>query len=121
MYNPINWLEIATSDLERAQEFYAKVFDLEFQFVEMPDSKMYMFGDPDKKGSGGCLNYGEGVVPSIEGTLIYFSSEDLNVPLERVEQAGGKVLIPKTDIGENGFFAHILDSEGNKIGLHSTK
>jgi predicted enzyme related to lactoylglutathione lyase len=121
MYNPVNWLEIATSDLERAKEFYAKVFDLEFQFVEMPDSKMYMFGDPDKKGSGGALVYGGGAKPSTEGALVYFSSDDLSIQIERVEQAGGKVLVPKTDIGENGFFAHVIDSEGNKIGLHSLK
>lgn len=121
MYNPVQWLEIATNDLERAKAFYHKVFNLEFQFVEMPDSKMYMFGESEKIGSGGCLISSSENKPSTEGTVVYFSSEDLSVELARVEDAGGKVLIPKTDIGEFGHFAQIIDSEGNKIGLHSMK
>ena len=121
MYNPIHWLEIATKDLERAKKFYETVFKLEFQYVEMPDSKMYMFGEQEKIGSGGCLVYSETNIPSTEGSLVYFSSEDLSNELAVVEQAGGKILLPKTDIGEFGYFAHIIDTEGNKIGLHSMK
>ena len=119
MNNPIQWLEIATTDIERAKQFYQTVFDLSFEFVEMPDSKMYMFGEPEAMGSSGCLVHGEGYVPSGHGTVVYFECKDLNEELSRVEAAGGKILIPKTDIGEFGFFAHILDTEGNKIGLHS--
>jgi len=51
MNNPVQWCEIAATDLERAKGFYAKVFNLEFQLIEMPDSKMYMFGASDKVGS----------------------------------------------------------------------
>jgi len=47
--------------------------------------------------------------------------EDLSTPLSKVESAGGKILLPKTAIGQNGFMAHILDTEGNKIALHSMK
>ncbi len=121
MNNPVQWLEIATTDLERAKNFYAKVFNLEFQFIDMPGSKMYMFGQPDKPGSAGCLVHSEDNKPSAEGTIIYFSSEDLATEASKVEAAGGKLIIPKTDIGEFGFFAHILDTEGNRIGLHSQK
>ncbi len=119
MNNPVQWLEIATSDLERAKKFYADVFNVDFQFVEMPDSKMYMFGAPGAVGASGCLVQAAESKPSTEGTLVYFSSEDLSGELDRVESAGGKVVVPKTDIGEFGFFAHILDTEGNKIGIHS--
>ncbi len=119
MNNPVQWLEIATNDLERAKNFYAKVFDLEFQFVEMPDSKMYMFGDPSRIGSSGCLVQGEDSKPSAEGTIIYFSCENVATHALRVESAGGKVIVPKTDIGEFGFFAQFIDTEGNRIGLHS--
>jgi predicted enzyme related to lactoylglutathione lyase len=119
--NPVQWFEIATTDLERAKNFYAKVFDLEFQFVEMPDSKMYMFGAPDAIGSGGCLLHSAEVKPSADGTRVYFSCEDVDIQAGRVEEAGGKLLLPKTDIGEFGFFATIIDSEGNRIGLHSNK
>lgn len=121
MYNPVQWLEIATIDLERAKNFYEKVFKLDFQFVEMPDSKMYMFGETEKIGSGGSLVNSDDSKPSTEGTLVYFSSEDLTNELDRVEDAGGEVIFPKTNIGEFGFFAHIIDTEGNKIGLHSMK
>jgi predicted enzyme related to lactoylglutathione lyase len=121
MYNPIHWLEIATTDLDRAKKFYETVFKLEFQYVEMPDSKMYMFGEQEKIGSGGCLVYSGTHKPSMEGSLVYFSSEDLANELDRVEHAGGKIILSKTDIGEFGYFAHIIDTEGNKIGLHSMK
>lgn len=119
MNNPVQWLEIATTDLERAKNFYAKVFDLEFQFMAMPDSKMYMFGDPDKVGSSGCLVQGEGSNPSADGTIIYFSCDDVATQAARVESAGGTVIVPKMDIGEFGFFAQFIDTEGNRIGLHS--
>lgn len=121
MKNPVQWLEIASTDLERAKDFYSKVFELEFQFIEMPDSKMYMFGVPDKAGSAGCLVQADGNKPSEDGTIVYFSCEDITTQLEHVEAAGGKLLVPKTNIGEFGFFAQIMDSEGNRIGLHSNK
>lgn len=119
MSNPIQWLEIATTDIERAKQFYQKVFNLSFEFVEMPDSKMYMFGAPDAIGSSGCLVHGDGYVPSADGTVVYFECKDVNEELGRIEAAGGNILIPKTDIGEFGYFAHVMDSEGNRIGLHS--
>ena len=119
MNNPIQWLEIATTDLERAKGFYSKVFNLEFQFIEMPDSKMYMFGSPNEVGSTGCLMQAEGSTPSPDGTVVYFSCEDLATEAARVKEAGGNLLIPKTDIGEFGFFAQAIDTEGNRIGLHS--
>lgn len=121
MINPVQWFEIATSDLERAKEFYSKVFKLEFQYIEMPDSKMYMFGDPEGKGSAGALVQSADASPSTEGTLVYFNCEDVANEAAMIEEAGGKLLAPKMDIGEFGFFAVILDSEGNKIGLHSEK
>ncbi len=121
MNNPIQWFEIATTDLERAKNFYSKVFNLEFQFIDMPDGKMYMFGVPNQIGSAGALVESGDQKPSQDGTIIYFTCEDVETEAGRVEEAGGKLLIPKTDIGEFGFFAQLIDSEGNKIGLHSNK
>jgi predicted enzyme related to lactoylglutathione lyase len=121
MYNPIHWLEIATIDLERARKFYQDAFDLKFEYVEMPDSKMYMFGETEGIGTGGCLVHSADHKPSTEGTLIYFSTEAMTETLQRIEAGGGKVLVPRTDIGEFGFFAHFLDTEGNKIGLHASE
>ncbi|MFY0625791.1 MAG: VOC family protein [Reichenbachiella sp.] len=121
MNNLVQWFEIATNDLERAKTFYNKVFDIEFQFIEMPDSKMYMFGAPDAVGAAGCLLHSTESKPSSDGAVIYFSCEDVAIQAKRVEEAGGKLLFPKTDIGEFGFFAQFIDSEGNRIGLHSTQ
>lgn len=121
MKNPVQWFEITTVDLERAKLFYSKVFNLEFQFIEMPDSSMYMFGNPDEVGSAGCLMQSADTKPSIDGSVVYFSCEDISRELALVEKEGGKILLPKTDIGEFGFFAQIIDSEGNRIGLHSNK
>ncbi len=121
MHNPVQWFEIATTDLERAKDFYSKVFNLEFQFLEMPDSKMYMFGAPDKVGSAGSLVQSSASKPGADGTVIYFTCEDVATEAGRVEEAGGTLTIPKTDIGEFGFFAQCIDTEGNRIGLHSNK
>lgn len=121
MDNPIQWVEIATEDIERAKIFYQTVFGYTFEYLEMPDSKMYMFGSPEKAGSAGCLVQSAMNQPSKDGSLIYLSSEDLAVPLARVESAGGEISVPKTDIGDFGFFAHIIDTEGNRIGLHSNQ
>ncbi len=119
MDNPVHWFEIPTTDLERAKNFYEKVFELQFQLIEMPDSKMYMFGEPGKAGSSGCLVQSESSTPSANGAIIYFSCENLDVEAARVEEAGGTLVVPKTDIGEFGFFAQAYDTEGNRIGLHS--
>ena len=119
MNNPIQWVEIAATDLERAKAFYTTVFNLEFQLIEMPDSRMYMFGAPEKMGSAGCLVKSAENKPSTDGTVIYFACENVAVEAGKIEQAGGKLIVPKTDIGEFGFFAQFIDTEGNRLGLHS--
>ncbi len=123
MRNPIGWVEIPTADLERAKTFYGKVFALEFQFIDMPGYKMYAFGagDMNAAGAAGALVQLDGSTPSADGSMVYFSCEDLSVELGRVEEAGGKVAVPKTDIGEYGFYARVIDTEGNQIGLHQPR
>lgn len=121
MKNPVQWFEIAITDSERAKSFYSRVFNLEFQFIQMPDSKMYMFRDPDGVGSAGALVQSDNNKPSSEGAILYFSCEDVEKSAALAEEAGGELLIPKTDIGEFRFFAHFIDPEGNRIGLHSNK
>ena len=73
-------------------------------------------------GVGGGLAQGEGFEPSDKGTIVYLNGgEDLSVSLRKVEQAGGKIIMPKTTIGGNGFMAHFIDTEGNRVALHSMK
>lgn len=119
MPNAINWFEIPVADMDRAVEFYNTVLDIQLTLGPAGSGyKMAMF--PMEQGSGGALMQGQGYIPSKEGTLIYLAcGPDLSVALGRVEKAGGKILIPKTDIGENGFFAVFVDTEGNKMALHS--
>ena len=87
----------------------------------MMGTEMAFFpGDTKNQGATGAIVRGEGYAPTESGSLVYFSAgEDLSNVLVKVENAGGKVTLPKTAIGENGFIAHLIDSEGNKIGLHS--
>jgi hypothetical protein len=119
MLNALNWFEIPASDINRAAKFYSTVLGAELEIAEMmPGYLMAML--PSEDGVGGALIQGEGYAPSTDGTVVYLNGgEDLALPLGKVEAAGGQVLVTKTDIGENGFFAYILDSEGNKVGLHS--
>jgi uncharacterized protein len=73
-----------------------------------------------EKGVGGGIVQGEGFEPSATGSLIYLNGgDDLSVPLSKVEAAGGKIVLPKTAIGPNGYMAHFMDTEGNKVALHS--
>lgn len=122
MKNAINWFEIPVKNFERAKKFYEQLMGAEIQVMPHPAYKYGILpGDMENGVSGGIVE-GEGFVPSATGTLIYLNGgEDLSVPLSKVEKAGGKILLPKTSIGANGFMAHLLDTEGNKIALHSMK
>jgi predicted enzyme related to lactoylglutathione lyase len=116
----INWFEIPVSDFDRAKLFYSMIYN-----YEMPDQLMgpirMGFFLVEKGGIGGAIVYGEGCVPSQEGTLVYLNGgKDLSVILDRVENAGGKVITPKTKItDELGYYAIFRDCEGNRVALHS--
>lgn len=122
MANAINWFEIPATDHERAVQFYSDVLGTKLQPMEMGDIKM-AFLHADEGGIGGSICTGKGYKPSADGALIYLNAgEDLSKPLSRVEKAGGKVLMPKTKISDEiGYMAHFIDSEGNKLALHSPK
>ena len=117
--NALNWFEIPATNMDRALKFYNAIFGTDMTAMEpMPGFKMAMF--PSEDGVGGAVVHGEGYTPAQNGTLVYLNGgEDLSTVLDKVEGAGGKVNQPKTDIGENGFIAFIVDTEGNKVGLHS--
>ena len=71
----------------------------------------------------GVIVKGDGYQPSADGVTLYLNGgEDLRIILDKVENNGGKVMVPKTPhADESGFFALFRDTEGNKIGLHSPK
>ncbi len=124
MKNAINWFEIPAKDLERAKSFYEKVLDAKMETVTMEDmgQTMVFFPSDWENGVGGSLVAGPGFEPSDKGSTVYLNGgDDLASPLARVENAGGKVVLPKTQIGEHGFIAQFIDTEGNKVAFHSNK
>ena len=119
--NSLNWFEIPVTDLPRSKAFYETVFDISMGDMEMEGMQSAMF--PWSPGTGkanGSLTKSEMHTPSMEGTVVYLNADpNMDPVLERVEAAGGKVLMPKTPIGEHGFMAFIQGTEGNKVGIHS--
>jgi uncharacterized protein len=115
----INWFEIPVSDFERAKAFYEAIFLIEMQQSGLDDYKMAFF--PNNGGVSGAICYGESYIPSGVGSLVYLNaSPDLNAVLERVTEHGGRILVPKSQVGEGlGCYAFIVDTEGNRIALQS--
>ncbi|MEO6456521.1 MAG: VOC family protein [Ginsengibacter sp.] len=123
MANAINWFEIPAKNFDRAEKFYDTVLGIKINKVPHPTNNYGVFpADMEKGQVGGALSEGVGCEPSNKGSLIYLNGgDDLSVPLSKVEKAGGKIVLPKTSIGQNGFMAHFIDTEGNKVALHSMK
>ncbi len=121
--NAINWFEIPVNDIERATEFYSNIFGIEMNVMEMPEMNLKMAMFPYEPGSGklsGGLAQSPMHAVSEEGTVVYLNANpDLNTVLEKIEGAGGSILMAKTSIGENGHMAFFTDTEGNKMALHS--
>ena len=122
--NAISWFEIGVADLERATKFYEAIFGDALIPMDMDSIKMRMFPITDiENGVGGALVDSGGFhKPSLtDGPLIYLNGNpDVQIILDKIEAAGGSILIPKTAISPDyGFMAVFVDSEGNRIGLHS--
>jgi uncharacterized protein len=120
MTNAINWFEIPVTDFTRAKKFYETLYGAEIMEMPFPNGKYGMLPADMQNGVGGGIVQGEGFEPSAKGTIVYLNAgDDLSTALSKVESAGGKILMPKTSIGGNGFMAHFLDTEGNRVALHS--
>jgi len=121
MANAVNWFEIPASNYDRAINFYQEVLGAKFEEFNKNGTKMAFFNyDPQSYGASGAIAFGQGYEPSEKGSIVYLNAgEDLSAPLGKVEEAGGKIVMGKTSIGENGFIAHFIDTEGNRVALHS--
>jgi uncharacterized protein len=116
----INWFEIPVTDMDRATRFYSTVLGVKVEVAGEFDMPMAFLPMSGPEGVGGALVSGAGYVPSQQGTTVYLNGgADLGPMLDRVQAAGGQVLLPKTSIGEHGFIGIFVDAEGNKVGLHS--
>lgn len=122
MKNAINWFEIPAKDFNRAKSFYEEVLDAKLDTQTMEDMGMTMAFFPAdwENGIGGGIAFGPGYEPSDKGAVVYLNGgDDLSDPLSRVAQAGGTVVLPKTSLGDHGFMAQFIDSEGNRVAFHS--
>jgi predicted enzyme related to lactoylglutathione lyase len=119
--NVIQWVEIPVSDMERAKTFYETVFQFKIQVMDFGGLLMGWFPNSgEAQGSSGTLIQQESYVPSQEGALVYFGSDDVEIELDRIEAAGGKIYQPKTQISpEHGYMGVFIDTEGNRVALHS--
>jgi len=120
MGNPVGWFEIYVQDMARAKAFYQAVFQTELSRLSADEPEMWAFqGDETSYGTPGALVRMDGCPSGGNSTLVYFSCKDCAVEAGRVAKAGGKVEREKFAIGEYGFIALALDTEGNMFGLHS--
>ena len=119
LVNAVNWFEIPVSDYERAISFYEGMLDVALKRESMNDIDFAVF-PADETAIAGALIKVDFQQPSEHGCLVYLNVEGkMDVAIERALAQGSIVFFPKTHIGENGYIAHISDSEGNKIGFHS--
>jgi len=127
--NPVGWFEIYVQDIPRAVAFYEAMLETKLEHlptsdpVAWPDLEMWTFPmsdcDNPTYGAAGALCKMGGCPSGGGGTLVYFSCEDCAVDAARAAANGGSIFKEKMPIGEHGFIALVLDTEGNMIGLHS--
>ena len=122
MKKTIVWFEIPVTDFERAKKFYKEIMQFDMKEETIGNDRMGFFPG-EKEGISGAIVKGEGFEPGDKGTVVYLNGGDnLQVFLDRVEPAGGKIIVPKTQIPEeHGYYAWFLDTEGNKVALWSQK
>src|SRR5688500_8801352 len=122
--NAVSWFEIPAKDLNRAQKFYETILDVTLTPLDLENFQMRMFPttDPTTGVGGALIRSGDFYKPSsTDGPLVYLNANpDVQNVLDKVEKAGGKILVPKTQISpEYGYMAVIIDTEGNRIAFHS--
>lgn len=123
--NTLNWFEVPVTDMDRAAKFYSTVFDVDIEVSEFGGMPMGFFPFEPMSGKlSGALIKSEMHIPSAtDGPILYLNADpDLSDALSRVEAAGGSVVMPKTQISEeHGHMAFFMDTEGNRMAMHSQK
>lgn len=120
MNNPVSWFEIYVENMERAKAFYESVFGVELTKLEGTEYEMWAFPMyPESLGAPGALIKIPGYSSGANSTVVYFHCDDCSAEVEKAGKAGGKVEMEKKSVGQYGFIALVVDTEGNIIGLHS--
>ena len=120
--NALNWFEIPVADIERAQRFYETLLARSLRREQMGPQTLAVFQYDNGDGVGGALlQSATAPAPGTDGSLVYLDAgPSLDAVLSRAGELGAKVLLPKLQLpGTIGFIAQIVDSEGNRVGLHS--
>ena len=120
--NAIHWFEIPVVDIDRAQHFYETLLAKPMRREQMGPQTLAVFSYDNGKGIGGALLKSDTAPkPGADGPLIYLNAgPSLDLVLARAAELGAEVLLPKLELPRDiGFIAQIVDSEGNRIGLHS--
>src|SRR5262245_34918295 len=114
--NALHWFEIPAADLPRATRFYQTLLGKELKSETMGSEKLAIFPYA-QPGVGGCLIAGKAYAPAANGTVVYLPVEAMDAALQRAARAGGKVALGRTALPDGmGFYAHIVDTEGNRVG-----
>lgn len=120
--NALNWFEIPATDINRAKNFYENIFSINMDTQEMMGMHMAFFPyDPGSGKASGAVVKSDMHKPSQEGSIIYLNANpNMDNVINRIQTAGGQVVMPKTKISDDiGYMAFFVDSEGNKMALHS--
>jgi predicted enzyme related to lactoylglutathione lyase len=120
MANAATWFEVPVTNMARAKKFYTEALGASFKPMPMGGAQYEQFDhfDMESYGAGGALVQGDGYKPSQTGAVVYMGCDDVAAALKKIAKAGGKVVMEKTSIGENGFVGMFVDTEGNKLALH---
>lgn len=118
--NPVGWFEIYVQDMGRAKAFYEAMLQVKLERLSSTELELWSFPQSfTNYGAAGALAKMKGVPSGGNSTLVYFSCADCGVEAKRAVAAGGKIMKEKFSIGQYGFIALAVDTEGNMFGLHS--
>ncbi len=111
--NPIVHFELMGPDAESMKNFYSSVFDWKLQ--SPPGFDNYFMTEAEDTGVGGAVGQGMEEMPAY--SAIYIQVEDIDSTLAKIEESGGKTVVPRTVIPETVVFGMFHDPAGNLVAL----
>jgi hypothetical protein len=116
----LNWFEIPVRDIERAQRFYETLLDISMRREQMAGQSLAVFPYAEGRVGGALVSGSMTGAPSLDGPVLYLDAgKSLDATLARAGELGARVLLSKVQLpGDIGAIAHVVDSEGNRLGLH---
>ncbi len=120
---PIAWFDIPSIDFDRAVRFYEQVLQTTLQREVMGGVPIAVFGHTESNTGGGIVYDPQQKKPGAQGVLVYLNAGASVVSaLERAKRAGGVVQGSVIELPNNyGYIGHLIDTEGNRVGLHALK